>query len=31
VKFSLEPRDFRGIRISMVEGPDGVRIEVLQP
>lgn len=31
VNFSLEPRDFRGIRISMVEGPDGVRIEVLQP
>lgn len=31
VKFSLEPRDYRGIRISMVEGPDGVRIEVLQP
>jgi catechol 2,3-dioxygenase-like lactoylglutathione lyase family enzyme len=31
VKFSLEPRDFRGILISMVVGPDNVRIEVLQP
>lgn len=31
VTFSMEPRDFRGIRISMVEGPDNVRIEVLQP
>jgi len=31
VTFSMEPRDFRGIRISMVEGPDGVLIEVLQP
>ncbi len=31
VVFSAEPRDFRGIRISFVEGPDGVRIEVVQP
>lgn len=31
VVFSMEPRDFRGIRISFVEGPDGVRIEVVQP
>ena len=29
--FTMEPRDFRGIRISFVEGPDGVRIEVVQP
>lgn len=29
--FSMEPRDYRGIRISFVEGPDGVRIEVVQP
>ncbi|MSR10177.1 MAG: hypothetical protein EXR84_00020 [Gammaproteobacteria bacterium] len=29
--FSMEPRDFREIRISFVEGPDGVRIEVVQP
>lgn len=27
--FSMEPRDYRGIRISFVEGPDGVRIEVV--
>jgi len=31
VEFSLEPRDYRGIRISFVEGPDAVRIEVVQP
>ena len=32
VHFSMEPRDFRlTVRISMVQGPDDVRIEVLQP
>ncbi|GAB1267457.1 hypothetical protein NBRC116493_07100 [Aurantivibrio infirmus] len=31
VKFTLEPRDYRGIRIAFVEGPDGVRIELVQP
>ena len=31
VEFTMEPRDFRGIRISFVEGPDEVRIEVVQP
>lgn len=31
VKFTLEPLAFRGIRISFVEGPDGVRIEVVEP
>lgn len=30
VKFSMEPRDYRGIRISFAEGPDGVRIEIVQ-
>jgi len=29
--FTLEPRDYRGIRISFVEGPDEVRIEIVQP
>ncbi|NKB35056.1 MAG: hypothetical protein GKR91_18320 [Pseudomonadales bacterium] len=29
--FTMEPREFRGIRISFVEGPDGVRIEVVEP
>jgi len=29
--FTMEPRDFRGIRISFVEGSDEVRIEVVQP
>lgn len=31
VEFTLEPRDYRGIRISFVEGPDAVRIEIVQP
>lgn len=31
VEFTMEPRDFRGIRISFIEGPDGVRIELVQP
>ncbi len=31
VKFTTEPRDYRGIRIAFVEGPDGVRIELVQP
>ena len=30
VVFSMDPRDYRGIRISFAEGPDGVRIEVVQ-
>jgi lactoylglutathione lyase len=31
VEFSMEPLSFRGIRISFIEGPDGVRIEVVEP
>ena len=31
VEFKMEPRPFRGIRISFIEGPDGVRIEVVEP
>ena len=31
VEFTIEPRPFRGIRISFVEGPDGVRIELVEP
>ena len=31
VEFTMEPREFRGIRISFIEGPDGVRIEVVEP
>ncbi|HJO12053.1 MAG TPA: VOC family protein [Gammaproteobacteria bacterium] len=31
VEFSMEPRDYRGIRISFVTGPDDVRIELVQP
>lgn len=30
VKVTLEPRVFRDIRIAFVEGPDGVRIELVQ-
>ncbi|MBT3531193.1 MAG: VOC family protein [Gammaproteobacteria bacterium] len=30
VEFTMEPRDFRNIRISFVEGPDGVRIELVE-
>ena len=29
--FTMEPTPFRGIRISFIEGPDGVRIEVVEP
>lgn len=31
VKFTMEPRDYRGIRIAFIEGPDGVRIELVEP
>ena len=31
VEYSMEPLSFRGIRISFIEGPDGVRIEVVEP
>lgn len=31
VTFTLEPRDYRGIRIAFIDGPDGVRIELVQP
>ena len=31
VEFTMEPRDYRGIRIAFAEGPDGVRIELVQP
>ena len=31
VDFTMEPRPFRGIRISFIEGPDDVRIEVVEP
>lgn len=31
VTFSLNPIPFRNLRISFIEGPDGVRIEYLQP
>ena len=31
VEFTVEPRPFRGIRISFVEGPDRVRIELVEP
>ncbi len=31
VEFTMQPRPFRGIRISFIEGPDGVRIEVVEP
>ena len=31
VEFTMQPRSFRGIRISFIEGPDGVRIEVVEP
>ncbi|MDA1370980.1 MAG: VOC family protein [Proteobacteria bacterium] len=30
VVFSMDPRPFRGIRISFAEGPDGVRIELVE-
>jgi catechol 2,3-dioxygenase-like lactoylglutathione lyase family enzyme len=31
VSFTMEPRAFRTIRIAFVEGPDGVRIELVEP
>jgi len=31
VEFSMDPRDFRDIRIAFAAGPDGVRIELVQP
>jgi len=31
VQFSLEPRDYQNLRIAFVDGPDGVRIELVQP
>jgi catechol 2,3-dioxygenase-like lactoylglutathione lyase family enzyme len=30
VEFTMDPRDFRSIRIAFVEGPDGVRIELVE-
>ena len=30
VSFTMEPRAFRNIRIAFVEGPDGVRIELVE-
>lgn len=31
VEFTMEPRDYRTIRIAFVEGPDAVRIELVEP
>lgn len=31
IKVTMEPRDYRGIRIAFIEGPDRVRIELVQP
>lgn len=31
VEITMEPRDYRGIRIGFAQGPDGVRIEMVQP
>jgi lactoylglutathione lyase len=31
VKFTLEPQPYRDLRIAFIEGPDGVRIELVQP
>ena len=31
VAFSMDPREFRTIRIAFAEGPDGVRIELVEP
>ena len=31
VEFTIEPRPYRDIRISFVQGPDGVRIELVEP
>jgi catechol 2,3-dioxygenase-like lactoylglutathione lyase family enzyme len=31
VKFTMEPRPFRDLKIAFIEGPDGVSIELVQP
>ena len=31
VRFTLEPRPFRNLKIAFIEGPHGVRIELVQP
>ncbi len=31
VNFSMDPREFRTIRIAFADGPDGVRIELVEP
>jgi hypothetical protein len=31
VSFTMEPTAFRNIRIAFVEGPDAVRIELVEP
>ena len=31
VKFTMEPRPFRNLKIAFIEGPDGVSIELVQP
>jgi catechol 2,3-dioxygenase-like lactoylglutathione lyase family enzyme len=31
VHFSMEPRDYHSLRIAFIDGPDGVRIELVQP
>ncbi len=31
VRFTMEPRPFRNLKIAFVEDPDGVRIELVQP
>lgn len=31
VKFTLEPRPYRNIKIAFIEGPDGVSIELVEP
>ena len=31
VQFSMDPREFRTIRIAFANGPDGVRIELVEP
>lgn len=31
VKFSLDPRPYKNIKIAFIDGPDGVRIELVEP
>jgi catechol 2,3-dioxygenase-like lactoylglutathione lyase family enzyme len=31
VKFTLEPRPYKTVNIAFIDGPDGVRIELVQP